>query len=138
MHVVRFDDIDVPARQRRRGALHQFGQDGHAQAEIARPDQGDAGRRRGQCVLLRRIDARGAGHQRTPTVHAQGQNGIEAFGQAEVDGRVEGRNAAQLGGGEMRHAIDDTLRGGTACHGGDHRACGLLGGQAEQSLAHPA
>ena len=45
-----------------------------------------------------------------PTFDAQRQDRVEAFGQAEVDGHVEGGRTSQFAAGEMRYTVHHPWR----------------------------
>ncbi len=135
--VVGLDDVAVPAGQGARGAFDQVVQHRDAEAEVAGPGQRNA---RGGGIerrLLRLRKAGRAGHQRLAALQAQAEDRVEAFGQAEVDGRVELRHAREFARRELRHAVDHA-RFDLARDRGDDLAALAFAAQALQRAPHAA
>ena len=133
--MVAFHDVAVPARQRRRGALHQLVQQGHAEAEVGRPQHRDVTRRLLQRGLLPFGQAGGPRYQRLAALVAQRQHRIKRIRQAEIHRHVELRRPAHLGRREPRHPVHHTLVD-TACDRRHHLDRGIICGQAQQRTPH--
>ena len=87
--MVRFDDFQVPMRQRARRIAQQPRQHRDAETEVGRVQHRNFRGRRVETPALRCIDAGGAADQRHPVRFAIPQRGVEAFRRTEVDHDIE-------------------------------------------------
>ena len=128
----------VPSGQRARGAFDEVGKHRDAEAEVRRPQHGDA---LAGCIergALRVRKPRRPADQRAAVLDAIGEHAVEGLGQAEVDHDVALRCGGEFARCELRHAIDHALANLARHRTHEGEGVRLFRRQAQQRLSHPA